>query len=194
MNFVDFIRRPILSEMHIFENAFTSALSTDNSLLSNVNDYVLRRSGKQLRPILVILSAKMCGNFNSSTIDGAISLELLHTASLMHDDVVDDTLERRGNPSVNAHWNNKIAILSGDYMFSKSLNCALMTYNLRILKVISKIIMQLCDGELLQLANSKKKIISEVDYLNIIHKKTAILFSSCTEIGGLSVNAESHLL
>lgn len=194
MNLIEIIRQPILSEMLLFEKTFASALCTENSLLSNVNAYVLQKSGKQLRPMLVILSAKMCGEVNQSTIDGALSVELLHTASLIHDDVVDDTLERRGKPSVNARWNNKIAILSGDYMFSKSLNCATMTNNLGILKVISNIIMQLCEGELLQLANTQQTKISEAEYFNVILKKTAMLFSSCTEIGGLSVNANESAL
>lgn len=188
-NIIDIIKQPILSEMLLFENAFSNALRTENLLLSNVYDYVLLKRGKQLRPILVILSAKICGSFNQSTIDSAVSLELLHTASLLHDDVVDDTFERRGKPSVNAHWNNKIAILSGDYMFSKSLHSATLTQNLDILNVISNIILNLSDGEILQLENSQNNIFSETDYYRIINKKTAILFSSCSEVGGLSVKA-----
>lgn len=188
-NIIDIIKQPILSEMLLFENAFSNALRTENLLLSNVYDYVLQKRGKQLRPIIVILSAKICGSFNQSTIDSAVSLELLHTASLLHDDVVDDSFERRGKPSVNANWNNKIAILSGDYMFSKSLHSATLTQNLNILNVISNIILNLSDGEILQLENSQNNIFSETDYYRIINKKTAILFSSCSEIGGLSVNA-----
>lgn len=188
-NIIDIIRQPILSEMLLFEKAFAKSLRTENLLLSNVFDNVLQKKGKQLRPILVILSAKICGSFNQSTIDSAVSLELLHTASLLHDDVVDYTFERRGKPSVNAQWNNKIAILSGDYMFSKSLHSATMTNNLEILNVISNIILNLSDGEIMQLNNSQNNIYSEADYFKIINKKTAILFSSCAETGGLSVNA-----
>jgi len=140
------------------------------------------------------LTAKLCGEVNQSTIFGALSLELLHTASLIHDDVVDDTLERRGKPSVNARWTNKIAILSGDYILSKSLGCATRTDNLPILKSIANIGMQLSDGELLQLVNAQFSETAEANYFTIIRKKTALLFSTCTEVGGLSVNANEESL
>jgi len=194
MNFIETIRQPILKEMQLFEKTFVEALSTENPLLLSVNDYVLQKSGKQLRPMLALLSAKICGEVNQSTIDGALSLELLHTASLIHDDVVDDTLERRGKPSVNARWTNKIAILSGDYILSKSLGCATKTNNLEILKAIANIGMQLSDGELLQLVNAQISKTSEENYFTIIRKKTALLFSTCTEVGGLSVKADEKIL
>ena len=194
MSFIEIIKRPILSEMQMFEKTFGEALSTDNPLLLSVNDYVLQKSGKQLRPMLVLLTAKLCGEVNKSTIFGALSLELLHTASLIHDDVVDDTLERRGKPSVNARWTNKIAILSGDYILSKSLGCATKTDNLPILKSIANIGMQLSDGELLQLVNAQFSETAEANYFTIIRKKTALLFSTCTEVGGLSVNANEESL
>ncbi len=194
MDIIDIIRKPILNEMQLFRETFVTSLKTDNPLLSNVNEYILQKSGKQLRPMLSILAAKMCGEVNQASINGALSLELLHTASLVHDDVVDDTLERRGVPSINAHWNNKIAILSGDYMLSKSLNCASQTNNLRILAAISKIGMELSDGELLQLAVAEQLKISESEYFKVIQKKTAFLFSACTEVGGLSVGASDDKL
>jgi len=194
MSFIEAIKNPILEEMQLFEKTFVEALSTDNPLLLSVNDYVLQKSGKQLRPMLVLLSAKMCGQVNYSTIVGALSLELLHTASLIHDDVVDDTLVRRGKPSVNARWTNKIAILSGDYILSKSLGCATKTDNLAILKSIANIGMQLSDGELLQLVNAQFSETAEANYFTIIRKKTALLFSTCTEVGGLSVNADEESL
>jgi len=194
MSFIEIIKRPILAEMQMFEKTFGEALSTDNPLLLSVNDYVLQKSGKQLRPMLVLLTAKLCGEVNKSTIFGALSLELLHTASLIHDDVVDDTLERRGKPSINARWTNKIAILSGDYILSKSLGCATKTDNLPILKSIANIGMQLSDGELLQLVNAQFSETAEANYFTIIRKKTALLFSTCTEVGGLSVNANEESL
>lgn len=194
MSFIETIKRTILSEMQLFEKTFVESLSTDNPLLLSVNDYVLQKSGKQLRPMLVILAAKMCGEVNQTTLDGALSLELLHTASLIHDDVVDDTLERRGKPSVNARWTNKIAILSGDYILSKSLGCAARTNNLPILKAMANIGMQLSDGELLQLINAKFSETAEANYFTIIRKKTALLFSTCTEVGGLSVDADEEAL
>jgi len=194
MSNIDSIKKPILAEMQVFEKTFVESLYTDNSLLLSVNDYVLQKSGKQLRPTLVLLSAKLFGEVNQTTIDAAISLELLHTASLIHDDVVDDTLERRGKPSVNARWTNKIAILSGDYILSKSLQCAARTNNLAILKSMANIGMQLSDGELLQLVNAKFSDASESNYFTIIRKKTALLFSTCSEAGGLSVNANEEAL
>ena len=194
MSFIEIIKSPIQLEMQLFEKTFGEALSTDNPLLLSVNDYVLQKSGKQLRPMLVLLTAKLCGEVNQSTIFGALSLELLHTASLIHDDVVDDTLERRGKPSVNARWTNKIAILSGDYILSKSLGCATKTDNLPILKSIANIGMQLSDGELLQLVNAQFSKTAEANYFTIIRKKTALLFSTCSEVGGLSVNADEESL
>jgi len=194
MSFIEAIKKPILSEMQLFEKTFVEALRTENPLLLSVNEYVLQKSGKQLRPMLALLSAKLCGVVNESTIYGALSLELLHTASLIHDDVVDDTLERRGKPSVNARWTNKIAILSGDYILSKSLGCATKTDNLPILKSIANIGMQLSDGELLQLVNAQFSDASLPNYFTIIRKKTALLFSTCTEVGGLSVNADEKSL
>ncbi|MEI6751675.1 MAG: polyprenyl synthetase family protein [Paludibacter sp.] len=189
MGVIDEIKRPILTDLQLFAATFSEALNTDNQLLLSVNEYTHQKSGKQLRPILTILSAKICGEVNRNTILGAQSLELLHTASLIHDDVIDDTLERRGNPSVNAQWTNKIAVFSGDYLFSKSLSCATQTNNIAIMKVVSTIGHQLTDGELLQLVNSKLSKTSEENYYTIIRKKTAQLFSSCTEVGGLSTNA-----
>lgn len=194
MSIIETIKIPILSEMQMFEKTFTESLYTDNPLLLSVNDYVLQKSGKQLRPMLVILSAKMCGNVNQTTILGALSLELLHTASLIHDDVVDDTLERRGKPSINARWTNKIAILAGDYILSKALGCSAGTNNLPILKTMANIGMQLADGELLQLINPQFSETSEANYFTVIKKKTALLFSTCTEVGGLSVNADEEAL
>lgn len=194
MDLITTIRKPILEEMQLFAKTFAEALSTENPMLESVNDYVLQKSGKQLRPMLVLLSAKLCGEVNSSTINGALSLELLHTASLIHDDVVDDTLERRGKPSVNARWTNKIAILSGDYILSKSLASATKTDSLPILKAIANIGMQLSDGELLQLINVRLSEASEKNYYTIILKKTALLFSTCAEVGGLSVNADVNSL
>lgn len=194
MNFIDTIKKPILEEMQMFSNTFATSLSTDNPMLETVNEYVMQKTGKQLRPMLVLLAAKLCGSVNQNTIDAALSLELLHTASLIHDDVVDDTTERRGKPSINARWTNKIAILSGDYILSKALSCAVRTNNLSILKSIANIGMQLSDGELLQLVNAKISGSSEENYYTIIRKKTALLFSTCTEVGALSVNVTEEQL
>jgi len=194
MNVIEIIKKPIIKELHSFEKQLVNELKTENPLLTNINEYIQQGKGKQLRPILMFLSAKICGAINEQTIISAISIELLHTASLIHDDVVDNAFERRGRPSVNARWDNKIAILAGDYLLSKSLNCAIKANNLEILHVIAKIGVELTDGELLQLENMQKIKITEDDYYKIIRKKTALLFSSCCIIGGLSVNANQTLL
>ncbi|NDV47383.1 polyprenyl synthetase family protein [Paludibacter sp. 221] len=194
MILIEDIKKPILKEIHLFEERFAAALQSDNPLLSNINEHIGQGTGKQLRPILVILSAKIFGEINKSTIDSAVSLELLHTASLIHDDVVDDTFERRGRKSVNARWNNKIAILAGDNMLSNALYYATKTEKIDILYSISNIGMQLSDGELLQLSNRDQTKITEEEYFNVIRKKTALLFSTCTEVGALSVNASKEEL
>lgn len=194
MGLIDEIRLPIQSELHNFKRIFADSLKSDNALISSIHDYILEGSGKLLRPILVLLSAKLCGIVNNETYNGALSLELLHNASLIHDDVVDETFERRGRPSINARWTNKIAVLSGDYMLSNSLISATRTKNLDILTAISKIGMELSDGELIQLSNTQQSKITEKDYFNVIRKKTALLFATCCEVGGLSVATNSEQL
>lgn len=190
MSLIDQIRQPISTDLGEFKRKFAEALKTENPLLSSVNEYILQGAGKQLRPILTILSAKLCGDINDATFDGALALELLHNASLIHDDVVDFTMERRGRMSVNARWTNKIAVLSGDYMLSSALVNATKTQNLKILTAVARIGMELSDGELIQLTNTKKTNINEEDYFKVIRKKTALLFATCTEVGAISVNAD----
>lgn len=194
MSPIEKIKEPIGRELELFEKTFAESLLSKNPLLASVNEYVRQGSGKQLRPILVLLCAKLCGEVNGSTVDSAVAVELLHTASLIHDDVVDDTFERRGRKSVNAQWNNKIAILSGDYMLSNALHYATQTKNMRVLELISNIGMQLSDGELLQLINTEHSEVTEADYYNVIRKKTALLFSTCTEIGAITVGASCEQL
>lgn len=189
MNLITAINKPVEGEMSEFARAFVETLQTDNPLLKTINDFVLQKTGKKLRPLIVFLCAKLCGEPNLSTVDAALSLELLHTASLIHDDVVDDTLERRGKPSINARWSNKIAVLAGDYILSKSLCCGVRTRHLAMLEAISNIGLQLSDGEMLQLAGAPLSAESEKNYYNIIRKKTALLFATCAEVGALSVNA-----
>ncbi|HRZ95997.1 MAG TPA: polyprenyl synthetase family protein [Paludibacter sp.] len=194
MSLIDEIRHPINEELHIFKKTFADALETNNPLLLNIIKYILEGTGKQLRPLLVILSAKLCGEVTLATYNGALSLELLHNASLIHDDVVDDTYERRGRSSINARWTNKIAVLTGDYLLSNALISATRTRNLEILNSVSQIGMELSDGELIQLSSSQQSKINEEDYFKIIRKKTALLFATCTEVGGLSVNADQKSL
>ena len=194
MSLIDEIKKPITEELHIFKKTFAEALETNNPLLLNIIKYILEGTGKQLRPLLVLLSAKLCGEVNMATYNGALALELLHNASLIHDDVVDDTYERRGRSSINARWTNKIAVLTGDYLLSNSLISATRTKNFEILNSVSKIGMELSDGELIQLTNTHQSKINENDYFKIIRKKTALLFATCTEVGGLSVNADQKSL
>lgn len=194
MGFIDRIKQPIAAEMQEFEKIYAAVLDSDNLLLKNVHEYIMEGSGKKLRPILTILSAKLFSNVTPATLYGAFSLELLHTASLVHDDVVDDTLERRGRPSVNARWNNKISILTGDYILAKSLHCAYLTKNMEIMGAISNIGMILPDGELLQLAVDKQTAITEDEYFDIINKKTAMLFATCTLVGALSAEVDEKSL
>lgn len=192
MNLIESIRKNIKPELELFDKTLVSTLETDNPILEGVNGYIFQRAGKKLRPMLVILSAKLVGEVSMTTIHGAIALELLHTASLVHDDVIDDTLERRGSQSVNARWGNKVAVLSGDYMLSGALLQVAKTENIDILKAISFIGMQLSDGELLQLSSTQQSKVSESDYYKIIQKKTAYLFSVCAEVGALSANADAE--
>lgn len=194
MSSIEIIKSPISDEMEEFEKVFFETLNNKNELLVSVHNYIMAASGKKLRPMLTILAAKMNGKVNPATLYGALSLELLHTASLVHDDVIDDTLERRGKPSVSALWTNKIAVLTGDYILSKSLYCANKTKNLDIMEAISIVGMVLPDGELLQLSQKKQSSISEEDYYEIVKRKTALLFATCLQVGGLSVGADDKVV
>lgn len=194
MSIIDEIRKPIDAELQVFKKIFAESLRSDNPLLSSINEYILQGSGKQLRPILTILSAKLCSTPTDATYNAALSLELLHNASLIHDNVVDDTLERRGRRSINARWANKIAVLSGDYMLSNSLVRATKTGSLEILHAVANIGMELSDGELLQLINTQQTKVTEADYFKVIRKKTALLFATCSMVGGYSVGATDDQL
>ncbi len=195
MSLIDEIKKPIHVELLIFKKKFTHTLSTDNALLQNIIDYVLEGAGKQLRPIMVLLASKLCnGCVTDATYHTALAIEFLHNASLIHDDVVDDTCERRGRSSINARWTNKIAVLSGDYLLAQSLISGARTRNLEIMDAIAKIGSELSDGELLQINKSQKSKITEADYFAIVQKKTAILFSACTYTGGIAANADADKL
>lgn len=186
---IDQIRKPIENEFHLYEAAFEAAVKTDNALLGNILKYVRTTKGKELRPILVLLTGSLFGKIDSDTIQSAVSLELLHTASLMHDDVVDQTYQRRSKYSVSALWNNKIAILVGDYYLSKSALISASMKNKRITPLLAQLGCDLADGELLQVSNESKLLIDEPNYLEVIKKKTAKMFAFCTLAGAISVNA-----
>lgn len=173
---------------------FSDSLSTFNPLLATVLKHIRQRSGKMMRPVLVLLTAKALGSVTRATLHAAASLELLHTASLVHDDVVDDSMERRGQPSVNALFNNKVSVLSGDYLLATALVQVACTRHLDIIDIVSVLGQDLADGELLQLSNVSNLEFSEEVYFDVIRKKTAALFAACTKAGALSVGASDEMV
>lgn len=187
MDLLSAIKRPIIDEMAQYRKVFESSFRYDNALLQMVLDQVLSRSGKMMRPMLTILSAKLHGEVNLNTLYSAATFECFHTASLVHDDVVDESDERRGQSSVNDAFGNKIAVLSGDFILSMSLYNASMTGNPELVKLFSQSAQRLASGELLQLSNVSNQMLSEEVYYRIISDKTAALFSACAQAGVMSV-------
>ena len=183
------IKQPIEKELRQFDETISKALKNSNPLLNEVIDFVFKKNGKQIRPILTYLSAKFCGEPNKSTTEIAVSLELLHIASLLHDDVVDNSSERRGQSSVNACFDNKTAVLAGDFFLASSLALATETKNMQILRIISFLGRDLSSGEIKQLNVSNQNIIDENVYFDVIKQKTAALFSACALAGAASVGA-----
>ena len=183
------ILQPIESELAIFRKMQDDLAVNPNPLLREIILHVNKQRGKQMRPMMVLLFSKMFGQATDATYSAALALELLHTASLVHDDVVDDSMQRRGQPSVNAIYNNKLAVLVGDYLLSTSLVFTGRCGNPRITTIIGNLGQTLADGEIFQMFHSHEKLVSEEVYLEIIRKKTASLFSSCAEIGALAAGA-----
>ena len=185
---IEDIKRPIQKEFDDFSKKFEESVFSNSELLNGVNQYIAKKRGKQIRPILTLLSAKYTGEINEETIRAAIALEMLHTASLMHDDVVDEADERRGQKSVNAVWTNKIAILVGDYLLSQSLATANQIENREVINQITNLGKEISEGELLQITNVKNINCDESKYFEVIRKKTATLFSTCTYTGAITTN------
>jgi len=183
---------PVQNEMTQFESHFRETMRSDVSLLDKVTHYIVKRKGKQMRPMFVFLSAKLLGEINVTTYDAASLVELLHTATLVHDDVVDDANERRGFFSVNALWKNKIAVLVGDYMLSRILLLSIEKNNTDLLGVVARAVREMSEGELLQIEKARKLDITEEIYFEVIRKKTASLISTCCEAGAISVEANEH--
>ena len=181
------IKSPISEELEDFKKLFESTLSSSNLLLNSVIAHIRQKNGKMMRPILVLLAAKLFGKVCPATLHAAVALELLHNASLVHDDVVDESTERRGQLSVNAIFNNKVAVLAGDYLLATALVQVSMTRNHDIIDIVSCLGQDLADGELLQLSNVSNLHFSEEVYFDVIRKKTAVLFAACTKAGALSV-------
>lgn len=186
---IELIRKPIEKEFLEYEKAFDEAIRTESYLLKQVLSYVRKQKGKEIRPHLVLLSSGLIGSITSESIKSAVSLELLHTASLMHDDVVDNTYKRRSGYSVKALWNNKPAILVGDYYLSKSAYISSGICQGRISYLLSELGCDLSEGEMMQLSNERQLIIDEKTYLEVIRKKTARTFAFCTQAGAISANS-----
>ena len=194
MSVLDKIKKPIEKEMAEFEAYFGKTMHSDIPLLNIILNYILRRKGKQMRPLLVFLTAKLNGNISEPTYVAATFIELLHTASLVHDDVVDDASERRGALSINALWNSKIAVLVGDYMLSKGMLISVEKNRFDMLEIVSEAVKSMSEGELLQLQKARKLNITEKDYFRIILSKTAALIAACTACGAKSVTDNSDTI
>ena len=189
MTTLDDIKSAVSNELSQFEDFYKNALHSDSFLLDKIGRYTLKHKGKQLRPLFVFLSAKCFGEVNESTYRAATFIELLHSATLIHDDVVDDAAERRGFASINAMYKNKIAVLAGDYLLSKGMMIALENRDYQMLDMISETVKNMSEGEIFQLEKAKNFDISEEDYYQIIEKKTASLIASCCAIGAVSAGA-----
>lgn len=186
MSVIDQIISPVQSEMIEFESKFRESMHSDVAMLDKVTHYIIKRKGKQVRPLFVFLTAKMLGEITPKTYDAAILVELLHTATLVHDDVVDDANERRGYFSINALWKNKIAVLVGDYMLSKILLLSIDKSNTDLLEIVARSVKEMSEGELLQIEKARLLDITEEIYYDVIRKKTASLIATCCESAALS--------
>ncbi len=188
------IKAPIASYIEEFEKHFRDSMKSPVPLLNTITRYIIKRKGKQMRPMFVFFSAKVCGEVNQSTFHAASLIELLHTATLIHDDVVDDSNERRGFFSLNALWKNKIAVLVGDYLLSRGLLLSLENEEYHLLKIVSNATREMSEGELLQIEKARKLDIEEPVYFEIIRKKTASLIASCCAAGAASVGADAETI
>lgn len=187
------IVQPITDELDTFNERFHDAMRSKVMFVDLIARYIVRQKGKKIRPALVLLTAKACGDINESTYRGASLVEILHTATLIHDDVVDDADTRRGFASINAVWKNKIAVLMGDYMLAKGLLLSLDNNDFQFLKITSDAVRRMSEAEILQIAKSKDLDLDETTYLKIISDKTASLISTCCQIGAASVTADKGI-
>ena len=186
---LDLIKAPISEALDQFEHKFRLSMKSSVPLLNTITQFIVKRKGKQLRPMFVLLSAKLCGTINEKTYRAASLVEILHTATLVHDDVVDDAEERRGFFSINALWKNKIAVLVGDYLLSKGLLLSTSHEDFMHLHILSDAVREMSEGELLQIEKTRKLDITEAVYESIISKKTAALIAACCEAGARSAGA-----
>ncbi|HVV56512.1 MAG TPA: polyprenyl synthetase family protein [Mucilaginibacter sp.] len=184
------IKKPIAADIDAFEERFKASMQSSVPLLDRITHYIVKRKGKQIRPMFVFFSASICGGINDSTHRGAALVELLHTATLVHDDVVDNSYQRRGFFSINALWKNKIAVLVGDFLLSKGLLLSLENNDFELLKIVSEAIKQMSEGELLQVEKVRRMDVDEPVYYEVIRQKTASLIASCCACGAASAGAD----
>src|SRR6056297_2271515 len=186
------IRRPVAEEMKAFQKTFRGAIHSDVKLLNIIASYILRNKGKQMRPLFVFLTAKMVGEITGSTYTAASLIELMHTATLIHDDVVDESYQRRGLFSMNAIWKSKLSVLMGDYFLARGLLLATSKNDHALLNIVSDTVKEMSEGELLQLQKSRQSSVDIESYYNVIRKKTATLIASCTASGAKSAGANQE--
>lgn len=184
------IKQPIAADIDVFEERFKASMRSSVPLLDRITHYIVKRKGKQIRPMFVFFSASLCGGINEATHRGAALVELLHTATLVHDDVVDNSYQRRGFFSINALWKNKIAVLVGDYLLSKGLLLSIDNGDFALLKIVSEAVKQMSEGELLQMEKARRMDIGEPVYYDVIRQKTASLIAACCACGAASAGAD----
>ena len=190
---LDQIKQPVKEELERFEKHFRKAMKSNVALLDKIMFYIVQRKGKQMRPIFVFLSAKAAGGTTEATYNAASLVELLHTATLVHDDVVDESLERRGFFSINALWKNKIAVLVGDYLLSQGLLLAVNNNEFSLLRILSRAVKEMSEGELMQIEKARKLDIQEAVYFDIIRQKTASLIAAACEAGAVSAGVSPEV-
>ena len=194
MSRLDEIKRPIEKELDVFEEKFKASMKSSVPLLDRITHYIVKRKGKQIRPMFVFFSASLCGQISEATHRGAALVELLHTATLVHDDVVDNSYERRGFFSVNALWKNKVAVLVGDFLLARGMHLSLHNNDFNLLKIVNHAVQQMSEGELLQMEKARKLDIDESVYYEVIRQKTASLIASCCAVGAASVGASDEVV
>ncbi len=191
---LDDIKAPIAREMEEFEPKFRASMKSNVLLLDKIMSYIVKRKGKQMRPMFVFLSAGTCGKISESTFRGASLIELLHTAALVHDDVVDEANYRRGYFSVNALWKNKVAVLVGDFLLTRGLMLSVENKDFNLLRIVTDAVREMSEGELLQIEKSRQLDITEAVYYEIIRQKTASLIASCCAVGASSGGANEEVV
>ncbi|GAB2698250.1 polyprenyl synthetase family protein [Mucilaginibacter koreensis] len=184
------IKKPIAAEIDVFEERFKASMQSSVPLLDRITHYIVKRKGKQIRPMFVFFAASLCGGITEATHRGAALVELLHTATLVHDDVVDNSYQRRGFFSINALWKNKIAVLVGDFLLAKGMDLSLANNDFQLLRIVNEAVKQMSEGELLQIEKVRRMDIGEPVYYEVIRQKTASLIASCCASGASSAGAD----